>query len=142
MRHTLLVGNTAQRRIARRDGLEYRTVSAEELEIGYIMSILCRGIDGTELLNTTMSDWWRHRVVGRILTAQSGSLEKFGTEPSTFPVGNTKPTVATSRGLEAVGPPDARDIVVAGTSASPIAEHCALVILRIPSKLDHELRGD
>lgn len=135
MRHTLLVGNTAQRRIARCDGLEHRTVLADELEIGHIMSVLCRGIDGTELLNTTMSDCWRYRAVGRTLTAQSGSFEKCGTEPATFPVGNTKPTVATSRGLEAVGLPDARDIVVAGTSASPIAEHCALVILRIPSQV-------
>ena len=76
------------------------------------------------------------RVVGRMLTVQSGMLEKCGTEPSTFPVGNTKETVAASRGLEAVGPvPGAREIVVAGTSASPIAEHCALVILRIPSRI-------
>ena len=76
------------------------------------------------------------RVVGRMLTVQSGMLENCGTEPLTFPVGNTKGTVAASRGLEAVGPaPDARKIVVAGTSASPIAEHCALVILRIPSQV-------
>ena len=76
------------------------------------------------------------RVVGRILTVQSGMFENCGTEPLTFPVGNTKETVAASRGLEAVGPaPGAREIVVAGTSASPIAEHCALVILRIPSQL-------
>ena len=77
-----------------------------------------------------------------MLTVQSGILEKCGTEPSTFPVGNTKGTVAASRGLEAVGPaPGARDIVVAGTSASPIAEHCSLVMLRIPSQLDLELSG-
>ena len=40
-----------------------------------------------------------------MLTAQAGSFEKFGTEPSTFPVGNAKGTVAASSGLEAVGPP-------------------------------------
>ena len=77
-----------------------------------------------------------------MLTVQSGRLENRGTEPSTFPVGNTRETVAASRGLEAVGlAPGARDIVVAGTSASPIAEHCALVMLRIPSQLDLKLRG-
>ena len=71
-----------------------------------------------------------------MLTVQSGILENCGTEPLTFPVGNTKGTVAASRGLEGVGPePGARGIVVAGTSASPTAEHCALVILRIPSKI-------
>ena len=70
-----------------------------------------------------------------MLTAQSGSFENCGTEPSTFPVGNTKGTVAASRGLEGVGPPGARGIVVAGTSASPIAEHCALVIFKIPSQV-------
>ena len=56
MRHTLLIGNTAQRRIARYDGLEHRTVLAEDLQIVYAISILCRGIDGTKLLDLTLSD--------------------------------------------------------------------------------------
>ena len=62
MRHTLLISNTAQRRITRCDRLEHRTVLAEELKIGYTMSILCRGIDGTKLLDTMMSDCWREKV--------------------------------------------------------------------------------
>ena len=136
MQHTLLIGNTAQRRVARFNGLEHRTVLAEDLKIGYAISIFCRGIDGTKLLNTTLSNCWVVRVVATMLTVQSGMLENCGTEPSTFPVGNTKGTVAASRGLVAVGPaPGARGIVVAGTSASPTAEHCALVILRIPSQV-------
>ena len=80
-------------------------------------------------------------VHGRMLTAQFGRLENRGTEPGTFPVGNTRETVAGSMGLEAVElAPGGREIVVAGTSTSPIAEHCAFVMLRMPSQSDRELK--
>ena len=56
MQHTLLIGNTAQRRIARYDGVEHGTTLAEDIQIGCAVSILCRGIHGTKLLDLTLSD--------------------------------------------------------------------------------------
>lgn len=59
-----------------------------------------------------------------MLTAHFGRLENCGTEPGASPVGNTNDTVAASRGPEKVAPTsEAGKTVVAGTRASPIAEH-------------------
>lgn len=72
-------------------------------------------------------------IVRGMLTAHSGRFENCGTAPETLPVGNTRGTVAASSGLDTAVPvPSDREIVVAGTSASPIAEHCGPVMLRIP----------
>ena len=69
-----------------------------------------------------------------ICSARWNSIET--TEPGVSPVGNTNDTVATWRGLEKVAPAfEAGKFVVAGTRASPIAEHWRLVILRISSLL-------
>ena len=67
------------------------------------------------------------------LTEQVGRSEKVCTEPGTLPVGNTNKTVAGSRGLEkvALALGDGGNVVT-GTNASPTAEHCGPVMLRIP----------
>ena len=76
-----------------------------------------------------------------ILTAQVGILRIFDIEPGTVSVENTHETVAAMGGPEKVQlAPGAGENVVAGTSASPIAEHCALVMLRIPSLVRFEFQ--
>ena len=67
-------------------------------------------------------------------TAHCGRFEKVGVEPGTLPVGKTKDTVAAAKGGTTVAPALVVGvIVVAGTSASPMAEHWAPVMFRIPS---------
>lgn len=72
------------------------------------------------------------RAGNRKLTAQRGRLENVGTEPGTFPVGNTRDTVASCSGAVTLATELGFSEAVCGTtSASPMAEHCVLVTLRM-----------
>lgn len=66
------------------------------------------------------------------LTAHSGRSLNVGLDPGTLPVGNTNGTVAAASGPAALPPEVPVGIGVdSRTNASPIAEHCGLVMLSI-----------